>query len=114
MNDSLFLFLALAFLGAMLFYSSRKRRKQAEQLRTQVVKGASVMLTSGIFGKVTAVMEDRIELETAPGQKLTVALGAVRNIEESPKNSKSGTKTSSKPAKKPAPKPASKATSKKK
>ena len=30
MDDSLFLFLALAFLGAMLFYSSRKRKKAAD------------------------------------------------------------------------------------
>ena len=102
MDDSLFLFLALAFLGAMLFYSSRKRKKAAEALRTQVVKGAYVMLTSGIFGTITAVLEDRVELETAPGQKMTVALGAVRSIEEQPKSSKSAAKP--KTAAKPAPK----------
>jgi preprotein translocase subunit YajC len=85
MDDSLFLFVALAMVGVMLFYSSRKRKKQAEQLRTEVVKGAQVMLTSGIYGKVTQVKEDRIVLETAPGQSLTVAIGAVRNIEAAPK-----------------------------
>jgi preprotein translocase subunit YajC len=102
MDESLFLFLAIAFLGFMLFYSSRKRKKAAEQLRTQVVKGAYIMLTSGIYGKVTEVAEDRIVLETSPGQKLTVAIGAVRSIEEEPKA----------PAKKSAAKP--KATSKSK
>jgi len=85
MDDSLFLFVALALVGVMLFYSSRKRKKQAEQLRTEVVKGAQVMLTSGIYGKVTQVKDDRIVLETAPGQALTVAIGAVRNIEVAPK-----------------------------
>ena len=84
MEDSLFLLLALAFLGAMLFYSSRKRKKQAEELRAKLVKGAYVMLTSGIFGKLTAVMDDRVELEISPGQKMTVAIGAVRSIEEEP------------------------------
>jgi preprotein translocase subunit YajC len=106
MDDSLFLFLALAFLGLMLFYSSRKRKKQAEALRLQVVKGAYVMLTSGIFGKITAVMDDRVELETAPGQKMLVAIGAVRSIEQEPKAQKSQAKPKSatKPAAKPAPK----------
>ena len=31
MDDSLFLFIALAFLGAMLFYSSNKRKKAAKK-----------------------------------------------------------------------------------
>ena len=88
MDDSLFLFLALAFLGVMLFYSSNKRKKAAKALQAQVVTGAYVMLTSGIYGKITAVLENRIELETAPGQKLLVATGAVRSVEEEPEKSK--------------------------
>jgi preprotein translocase subunit YajC len=88
MDDSLFLFIALAFLGAMLFYSSSRRKKAAKALQAQVVKGAYVMLTSGIYGKITTVLENRIELETGPGQKLLVATGAVRSIEEELKKSK--------------------------
>lgn len=105
MDDSLFLILALAFLGLMLFYSSRKRKKQAEALRTKLVEGAYVMLTSGIFGTITAVMDDRVELEIAPGQKMMVAIGAVRSIEEKPQAPKAP-KAAAKPktAAKPAPK----------
>ncbi|CAB4894343.1 unannotated protein [freshwater metagenome] len=88
MDDSLFLFLALAFFGAMLFYSSNRRKKAAKTLQSQVVKGAYVMLTSGIFGKITAVLDNRLELETAPGQKMLVATGAVRSIEEESQKSK--------------------------
>jgi preprotein translocase subunit YajC len=58
------------------------------------------MLTSGIFGKILSVKEDRVELETAPGQKLTVAIGAVSRIEQAPKAAASS-KTSSSAAKKP-------------
>jgi preprotein translocase subunit YajC len=58
------------------------------------------MLTSGIFGKILSVREDRVELETAPGQKLTVAIGAVSKIEQAP-NATSASKTSSTTAKKP-------------
>jgi preprotein translocase subunit YajC len=99
MDDSLFLFIALAFLGAMLYYSSRKRKKAAEELRASVVKGAYVMLTSGIFGKVTAVLDNRIEFETAPGNKMLVAMGAVRSIEEEPKSEKSPAKKTASTAK---------------
>jgi preprotein translocase subunit YajC len=58
------------------------------------------MLTSGIFGKILSVKDDRVELETAPGQKLTVAIGAVSRIDQAPKAT-SATKTSSTAAKKP-------------
>jgi preprotein translocase subunit YajC len=85
MDDGLFFLVALLFLAGMLFYSSRKRKRVAEDLKSKVVKGAYVMLTSGIFGTVTEVKDDRIKLETAPGQVLTVARGAVRSIEQSPK-----------------------------
>lgn len=98
MDDTLFFILALVFLGGMLFYSSRKRRKAAETLRTQVVKGAYVMLTSGIFGKIITVLDDRIELETAPGVKMMVAIGAVRSIEPELKATKAAAKAPAKAA----------------
>lgn len=113
MDDSLFLFLALAFLGAIIFYSSRKRKKAAEALRASVTKGSYVMLTSGIFGKITQVMDERIELETSPGQKMLVAVGAVRSIEQEPKAAKPAGKPAAKSSKKPS-KSASKPTPKKK
>lgn len=100
MSDTLFFLLALIFLGVWIFISGRNRKKTAEKLRSQVVKGASVMLTSGIFGKILSVKEDRVELETAPGQKLTVAIGAVSRIEQAPKAAASS-KTSSTAPKKP-------------
>ncbi|CAB4553332.1 unannotated protein [freshwater metagenome] len=103
MSDTLFFFLALTFLGVWIFISGRNRKKAAEKLRSEVVKGATVMLTSGIFGKILSVKEDRVELETAPGQKLTVAIGAVSRIEQAPK-APAATKASSTSATKPKPK----------
>lgn len=97
MDENLFLLLALGVVTLMLFLSSRRRRKAADELRTKVVKGAYIMLTSGIYGKVTAVLEDRIELETGPGQKLTVATGAVRSIEKEPKSTATAKAKSAKP-----------------
>jgi preprotein translocase YajC subunit len=107
MTDTLFFLLALTFLGVWIFVSGRNRKKAAEKLRSEVVKGATVMLTSGIFGKIASVKEDRIELETAPGQKLTVAIGAVGRIDQAPKSpttAKTESKTSSKTSSMPKPK----------
>jgi preprotein translocase subunit YajC len=100
MSDTLFFFLALTFLGVWIFISGRNRKKAAEKLRAEVVKGAYVMLTSGIYGKILSVNEDRVDIETAPGQKLTVAIGAVRGIEQPPKKTsaaKPATSSASKP-----------------
>jgi preprotein translocase subunit YajC len=107
MTDTLFFFLALTFLGVWIFVSGRNRKKAAEKLRAEVVKGAYVMLTSGIYGKIVSVNEDRLDLETAPGQKLTVAVGAVRSIEQAPKSSSSTKKprSSASTAKPKTPKP---------
>lgn len=72
------------------------------------------MLTSGIFGKITAVLDNRVELETAPGNKMLVAMGAVRSIEEEPKTAQPAAKTAAKPKPKVAPKTATKTPAKKK
>jgi preprotein translocase YajC subunit len=104
MSDTLFFLLALTFLGVWIFVSGRNRKKAAEKLRSEAVKGATVMLTSGIFGKIASVKDDRIELETAPGQKLTVAIGAVSRIDPTAKpaaTAKAEGKTSSKTESKP-------------
>jgi preprotein translocase subunit YajC len=104
MSDSLFFFLALIFLGVWIFISGRNRKKAADKLRAEVVKGAYVMLTSGIYGKILSVNEDRVDVETAPGQKLTVAIGAVRGIEQPPKKTSPAKPATSSGAKPKAPK----------
>ena len=104
MSDSLFFILALTFLAAWIFISGRNRKKAAEKLRAEVVKGAYVMLTSGIYGKILSVKDDRVELQTAPGQKLTVAIGAVRGIENPPKSTSAAKPAYSKASKPKAPK----------
>jgi hypothetical protein len=72
------------------------------------------MLTSGIYGKITAVLDNRLELETSPGTKMMVAIGAVRSIEQEPKNSKPAAKATSSSKPKPAAKAAAKTPVKKK
>ena len=58
------------------------QRRQRETLRMQsaIEAGDEVMLTSGIFGTVRAVVDDRFEVEVAPGVVVTIARGAVGTV----------------------------------
>jgi preprotein translocase subunit YajC len=82
MDESLFLVVALGFLILMMFFSSRKRKKTAESLQSSLKKGATVMLTSGIYAVIVEVLEDRVVVETAPGNRMTVVKAAVRSVEK--------------------------------
>ncbi len=75
--------LMFAALGALMFFSMRKQKRQAAQVRQMqdsLVPGARVMTTSGLHGTVTAVADDTIELEIAPGMRTTWVRAAVREV----------------------------------
>lgn len=61
--------------------SNKKRKKQADELQGSIAVGASVMLTSGVYGKVISVDSDRIVIESTPGTKLSVNKLAVRSVD---------------------------------
>ncbi|MDE2592177.1 MAG: preprotein translocase subunit YajC [Actinomycetales bacterium] len=105
--DQLFMFAAIGFLVVMMVLNSRKRKKQQEELTSALKEGASVMLTSGIYGVIVAVAEDRFLIETAPGSTLNVAKGAVARIVDGPLISVPAKAVAAKPAAKSA-KPATK------
>lgn len=72
-----------AGLGALMFFSMKKQKKAAaatKQMHESLVPGARVMTTSGLHGTVTAVADDTIELEIAPGLRTTWVRAAVREI----------------------------------
>lgn len=57
-------------------------RRQKDQLRMQssLAVGDRVVLTSGFFGTLTALHDDRLEVELAPGTTVTVARAAVGSV----------------------------------
>jgi len=81
MNQDIFLVVALGFLIVMMFLSSRKRKKAAEALQSDLKKGSSVVLHSGIVGTVTEIKGDKVTIESTPGTNLLVLKGAVRSVE---------------------------------
>lgn len=82
-----FFYAVLIGLLVLMFLSQRKRKKAAEQVKSQVVAGAHVMLTSGIFGKIVSIEDDRVKLDLG-STVIEVARGAVARVVDAPAASK--------------------------
>ena len=69
-------------LWALFIRPASKRNKQLRQDQAQAKVGSEVMLTSGIFGRVTTIDEDsaKIHVEIAPGVIITVARVAIATV----------------------------------
>ena len=83
MQSMLLPILMFAGLGALMYFSTKKQKRAAaatRQMHDSLVPGARVMTTSGLHGTVTAVADDTIELEIAPGLRTTWVRAAVREI----------------------------------
>jgi len=63
LGEQLFTFLPIIGLGLLFYFvfwlPMRKERKQRESLLNQIKKNDDVILTSGIYGSVVAVAEDK-------------------------------------------------------
>jgi preprotein translocase subunit YajC len=58
----------------------RKRARQVAELQAALSVGDQVMLTSGIFARVQAIVDEKIDVEIAPGVVVTVHQGAIGQI----------------------------------
>jgi len=83
MESMLLPILMFAALGGLMYFSMKKQKRQAaqvKQMQNQLVPGTRVMTTSGLHGTVTAVADDTIELEVSPGIRTTWVRAAVREV----------------------------------
>lgn len=65
----------LAILAVLIFFMFRngqKRKKDMEEKQSKVVPGAEVMTNFGVFGTILSVNDDKVQVETSPGNVLTV------------------------------------------
>jgi len=72
----------LAILIIFMFRSSRKRKRQAEELQQKVVAGADVMTNFGLYGTIISIdtEDNKIELQIAPGTIVTVHRQTVTRV----------------------------------
>jgi preprotein translocase subunit YajC len=81
----LLLFVAVFWL--LLIRPQRKRQRELMDLQGSVQPGADVMLSAGMFGRVTGTVDDPaagelLLVEVAPGVEIKVARGAVMRVVE--------------------------------
>ena len=69
-------------LWALFIRPASKRNKQARQDQAQAKVGSAVMLTAGIFGRVSSIDEEtaKIGVEIAPGVVIEVARVAIATV----------------------------------
>ena len=73
--------LAVAMILVMVI-PQRKRDKKIQQMRAGIKVGDNIKTIGGIYGKVVAVKEDLITIETGPEKaKIVFAKGAVSTVE---------------------------------
>ncbi len=59
---------------------SRRRQQQAHQVQSRLVPGAEVVTSSGLYGTVSAVEDDVVVLEVAPGVTNRYAKQAIMRV----------------------------------
>lgn len=65
----------------LLVRPAQRRRKQIASMQAALHIGDSVMMSSGVYGVVTALDGDRVSLEVAPDVVITVARGAISEMD---------------------------------
>src|ERR1044071_6669261 len=73
--------LLLAVLGYfLLIRPTRRRAQEVSAIQRSLEVGADVMLTSGIFGTVTAIDDDQLHVEVSDGVVLRIHRGAIAKV----------------------------------
>ena len=76
----LLLFLLPLIVLVLLMRQQQRRLRQHQALIASLEVGDDVVTTSGIFGTVTSLDDDTLELEVAPGVTLKLAKRAIGGI----------------------------------
>jgi preprotein translocase subunit YajC len=81
-NQLLFIAVVVLLLFVLVIRPARKRAQRVSKLQAALSAGDTVMLTSGIFGTVLGIDEEkaRVEVTVADGVVLTVHRGAIAEI----------------------------------
>jgi preprotein translocase subunit YajC len=78
------MFAVLVLMVVFMFRNNRKQKEAREKLQSSIVKGANVMMTSGVYGTIMSINTDdnEVVVETTPGTKIRFHLQAVASVVE--------------------------------
>jgi preprotein translocase subunit YajC len=72
----------LALFWFMVIRPQQRRQKEVVALQNSIQVGQRVMMSSGVFGTVVSLTEDRARLEIAPGTQIEIARAAIAKVDE--------------------------------
>jgi preprotein translocase subunit YajC len=72
----------LALFWFMVIRPQQRRQKDVVALQNSIQVGQRVMMSSGIYGTVVSLTEDRARLEVAPGTQIEIARAAIAKVDE--------------------------------
>ena len=72
----------LALFWFMVIRPQQRRQKAVASLQSSIQVGQRVMMSSGVFGTVTSIVDDRARLEIAPGTEIEIARAAIAKVDE--------------------------------
>jgi preprotein translocase subunit YajC len=64
----------------LLIRPQNKRRRESQAMQSQLGQGDQVQTVGGLFGVVTAIDDDAVTIEAAPGVQLRFGRGAIARV----------------------------------
>ncbi len=71
----------LALFWFMVIRPQQRRAREVSALQSSIEVGQRVMMSSGIFGTITSVADDKARLQIAPGTEIEIARAAIAKVE---------------------------------
>lgn len=76
----LFIVVIFILLYFVMIRPQRNRQRRAAQTQQQIVPGQRIRTTAGIYGVVTAILDDDVEVEVSPGVRLRMMRRAIMDV----------------------------------
>jgi preprotein translocase subunit YajC len=76
----LFILLLLAALWLLLIRPARRRQQVQQSMLAAIEVGDEIVTSGGLYGTVTALADDEVRLEVAPGIEVRIARRAVAGV----------------------------------
>ena len=71
----------LALFWFMVMRPQQRRQREVVALQNSLEAGQRVMMSSGIFGTVVSITDDRARLQVAPGTEIEIARAAIAKVD---------------------------------
>jgi preprotein translocase subunit YajC len=71
----------LALFWFMVIRPQQRRQREVAALQSSIQVGQRVMMSSGVYGTVTSITDDRARLEIAPGTEIEIARAAIAKVD---------------------------------